>query len=36
MANAFQEGLNTHQKVVIIGTDLWTLESQDIEKAFAG
>ena len=26
MANAFQAGLNTHQKVVIIGTDLWTLE----------
>lgn len=35
MANAFQAGLSTHQKVVIIGTDLWTLESQDIEKAFA-
>ena len=34
MAKAFQEGLSTHQKVVIIGTDLWTLESQDIEKAF--
>ena len=35
MANAFIEGLKTHQKVVIIGTDLWTLESKDIEKAFA-
>ena len=35
MANAFQNGLDTHEKVVIIGTDLWTLEAQDIEKAFA-
>ena len=35
MANAFIEGLKTHQKVVIIGTDLWTLESKDIDNAFA-
>lgn len=35
MANAFQNGLDTHEKVVIIGTDLWTLEAKDIEKAFA-
>ena len=35
MGKAFQEELNTHQKVVIIGTDLWTLERQDIENAFA-
>lgn len=34
MANAFQESFISHDKVVIIGTDLWTLEAQDIQKAF--
>ena len=34
MANAFQESFISYDKVVIIGTDLWTLEAQDIHKAF--
>lgn len=34
MSNAFRESLVTYDKVVIIGTDLWTLESQDVTNAF--
>ena len=34
MSNAFRESLVTYDKVVIIGTDLWTLEIQDIKNAF--
>lgn len=34
MANAFQESFISYDKVVIIGTDLWTLEAQDIHNAF--
>lgn len=34
MANAFQESFMTYDKIVIIGTDLWTLEAQDICEAF--
>ncbi|MEN8812452.1 MAG: TIGR04282 family arsenosugar biosynthesis glycosyltransferase [Candidatus Arcticimaribacter sp.] len=34
MANAFQESFISYDKVVIIGTDLWTLETQDIHNAF--
>ena len=34
MSNAFRESLITYDKVVIIGTDLWTLEIQDIKNAF--
>lgn len=34
MSNAFQESLISYNKVVIIGTDLWTLEIQDIKNAF--
>ena len=34
MANAFQESFMTYDKIVIIGTDLWTLEPQDICEAF--
>ncbi|MDB2701862.1 TIGR04282 family arsenosugar biosynthesis glycosyltransferase [Flavobacteriaceae bacterium] len=34
MANAFNEGFLTHSPVVIIGTDLWTLNVLDIHKAF--
>ena len=34
MVNAFQESFITYDKVVIIGTDLWTLESKDIKNAF--
>lgn len=35
MANAFKSGFETHKNIVIIGTDLWTLEPQDIEDAFS-
>ena len=35
MANAFKNGFKAHEKIVIIGTDLWTLESEDIENAFS-
>ena len=35
MANAFKNGFKAHEKIVIIGTDLWTLDSQDIENAFS-
>lgn len=34
MGNAFKEAFQTFHKVVIIGTDLWTVEAGDIEKAF--
>lgn len=34
MKNAFQESFISHNKIVIIGTDLWTLEVQDIQDAF--
>ena len=34
MSNAFNEALIDYDKVIIIGTDLWTLETQDIENAF--
>ena len=34
MSNAFRESLISYNKVVIIGTDLWTLEIQDIKNAF--
>ena len=34
MSNAFRESLMAYDKVVIIGTDLWTLESQDVTNAF--
>lgn len=34
MVNAFQESFISYDKVVIIGTDLWTLETQDIKNAF--
>lgn len=34
MFNAFRESLVSYDKVVIIGTDLWTLEIQDIKNAF--
>ena len=34
MANAFNEGFSTHSPIVIIGTDLWTLNVLDIQKAF--
>jgi len=34
MANAFQESFVAYDKIVIIGTDLWTLEAQDIHEAF--
>ena len=34
MANAFQQSFVSYNKVVIIGTDLWTLEIQDIKNAF--
>ena len=34
MSNAFRESLISYDKVVIIGTDLWTLEIQDIKNAF--
>ena len=34
MGNAFKEAFQTFNKVVIIGTDLWTVEAGDIEKAF--
>lgn len=35
MANAFKNGFKAHEKIVIIGTDLWTLEPQNIENAFS-
>ena len=36
MNNAFQQGfLNKYEKVVIIGSDLFDLETTDIEEAFA-
>ena len=34
MANAFIDGFSTHSPIVIIGTDLWTLDVLDIHKAF--
>ena len=34
MGNAFKEAFQTFNKVVIIGTDLWTVEAGDVEKAF--
>ena len=34
MFNAFRESLVSYDKVVIIGTDLWTLDIQDIKNAF--
>ena len=34
MSNAFRESLVAYDKAVIIGTDLWTLESQDVTNAF--
>ena len=34
MANAFNDGFGTHSPIVIIGTDLWTLDVLDIQKAF--
>jgi rSAM/selenodomain-associated transferase 1 len=34
MDHAFQESFISYDKVVIIGTDLWTLEIQDIKNAF--
>ena len=34
MVNAFKESFTSYKKVVIIGTDLWTLESKDIKNAF--
>lgn len=34
MSNAFRESLVAYDKAVIIGTDLWTLESQDVANAF--
>lgn len=34
MANAFQESFVNYAKVAIIGTDLWTLEAQDIITTF--
>ena len=34
MANAFKEGFKTHSPIVIIGTDLWSLDIFDIHKAF--
>ena len=34
MANAFQQSFISYNKVVIIGTDLWTLEPLDIQAAF--
>ena len=34
MSNAFRESLISYDKVVIIGTDLWTLETPDIKNAF--
>lgn len=33
MAHAFQQGFATHQKVIIIGTDLWSLQKQMIRTA---
>lgn len=35
MANAFQEGFQSYDAIVIIGTDLWTLEQGDIINAFS-
>ncbi len=34
MANAFQDNFSTHDAIVVIGTDLWTLEKNDIFAAF--
>jgi len=34
MANAFKEGFKSHSPIVIIGTDLWSLDVFDIHKAF--
>ena len=35
MSNAFQDGFeNGFEQIVIIGTDLWNLESNDIDQAF--
>ena len=33
MARAFKQGFATHQKVIIIGTDLWSLQKQMIHTA---
>ena len=35
MANAFQEGFqNEHQKIIIIGSDMFDLSQEDLENAF--
>ena len=34
MANAFKEGFKSYSPIVVIGTDLWTLDVFDIHKAF--
>jgi uncharacterized protein len=34
MANAYKEGFKSYSPIVIIGTDLWTLDVFDIHKAF--
>lgn len=34
MAHAFKMGFQSYDAVVIIGTDLWTLEASDINEAF--
>ena len=34
MTNAFKEGFKSYSPIVIIGTDLWTLDIFDIHKAF--
>ncbi len=35
MSNAFQDGFEKgFEQIVIIGTDLWDLESSDIDQAF--
>lgn len=34
MANAFKEGFHSHSPIIVIGTDLWTLDVFDFYKAF--
>ncbi|WP_124981808.1 TIGR04282 family arsenosugar biosynthesis glycosyltransferase [Nonlabens xiamenensis] len=34
MKNAFEQALEQHEKVVIIGSDLFDLQSSDLQKAF--
>ncbi len=33
MANAFEEGFRLYSPIIVIGTDLWTLDVFDIHKA---